>query len=297
MRLRDLPSLGTCLLALGCHSLLDLDVSYEECVDVQGSRYAESFSDTDLQGLRDRCWRVDNAGVAPSGIEQKLFVEDGDLVMRVEDPAGAKDQDQWTSDDQAPLIYRRLEGDFLVVVRAEASTKANGDHCLPAGNAAGLAVRKSDAPQDWATWTVEPYLWNDGTKQAECKEDADATNDPTATVRLGTAKKPAWPEASYENVGVDGEADIAVCRVDGDVYYLFGKATGDPTKNEWRPATSEVVSHAFGAGPLDVGLTTTGTAPKFEAAGHFNWVVFERGKWGDGCSGALERFSLPEEDP
>lgn len=301
--------LGACLLAApaaGCHSFMDLDVTYQECVDVPGNRYVEQFSGETLQSLRERCWRVDNPGNAPSGIEQKVFVDDTDLVMRVEDGGSSADLDEWTQNDQAPLVYRRVEGDFLVVVRAEAATKAKADHCLPPGNAAGLALRVSDQPEAWATWTVEPYLWTNGTQKADCLEDADETNNPTATVRLRSSNPSQWVETEYEDVGLDGEADIVICRVDDRVYYQYGKATADPTKNLWLPAGSGV-SHTVGTGAIDLGLTVHGrrtsvtppaTPPEtdFAAAGHFNWVVFDHGTYGDGCSGVLDLLTLPEDE-
>ena len=279
---------------LGCNSVLGLDITYRECVEPEGKRYVESFEGEGLQSLRDRCWRVANPGPDPAAIEKKIFVEDGDLVMRVFDSADPKDLDQWSTDDQAPFLHRSVESDFLIVARAEASTKSNGDHCLPAGNAAGLAVRRPDAPGEWATWTVEPHLWVNGTKQAVCIDDTDDTNNPTATARLRSFN-PTWAQADFENIGVDGEVDIAICRVDDQVYYYYGQRTADPGKNLWFPQTSASVAHALGAGPIEIGLTATGQAPEFKVAGHFNWVVIETGAYGDGCGGALERFSLPED--
>lgn len=55
------------------------------------------------------------------------------------------------------------------------------------------------------------------------------------------------------------------------------------------------VIHPIGAGPLDVGVTVAGTAPNFDVAGHFNWIVFENGVKADGCAGALEELVLPED--
>lgn len=271
-----------------CNAFLDLDVSYEPCVDPPGSRYAEGFRGRTLQDLRDRCWRIANPGHAPSGIGEKIFPEDGDLVMRTEYEPGSSDRDEWTSTDQAPFFHRQLEGDFLVVARAEASTKASADHCLPAGSSAGIALRPRDSQSEWMTWTVEPFLWNQGGKQADCKEDADETNNPTATVRLRTSGGADEPTS---NVGLDGEADIAVCRVGDAIHRYYRQPTPDLLLDGWK-AQGELGM----TGPVDVGVTATGKGEEFKAAGHFNWVVFARGTWGDGCAGALEQFALPEED-
>ena len=278
---------------LGCSALQDLDVEYRDCVDVGSGRYVETFEETDLRTLEDRCWQVDNVGPAPAGRAQKLFVEDGDLVVRVNDPTPGSDLDQWTTSDQAPLVYRRLEGDFLVVARAEAIRKGANDHCLDAGNVAGLALRRADQPAVWATWTVEPHRWVDGAKQALCADDSDETNNPTATARLASSE-PGFATAAFPNIGEDGEADLAVCRVDDRAYYFYGKPGPNPLKNEWLPLGSASVSHVIGTGPVDVGATAAGKAPIFQAAGHFTWMIFERGTWGDGCAGALDQIESPE---
>lgn len=291
-------SAGCGLLLLGCDALLDLEVTYQDCVDTRRTPWVETFDEGDLGDLQDRCWRVDNVGSAASASAGRIFVEDGDLVIRVGDgdPAAA-DLDEWSAGDQAPLFFRRLEGDFLLVARVEAATKATGDHCLPPGNAAGLAVRRPGAGGDWATWTVEPHLWSDGSKQAECQDDLDPTNDPTATVRVRQSVGPEWAESSYEDVGEDGEVDLAICRVGADVHYLYRGVEISAGRYQWLPIAPGGVAHPFGVEPLDVGLTATGAAPNFETAGHFTWVAVVSGSWGDGCLGALEHFSPPAEAP
>lgn len=302
---------------LGCHSVQDLDIQYQDCVEVAEKNYLEEFDGNSTRPLRDsHCWKTDNEGVAPGGIDSKIFIEDGDLIMRVDDTtpdpdAASPDLDEWTSTDQAPMFFRRLTGDFLVVVRAEASS-FNGDHCMEMGmNRAGLVLRQADDRSVWTTWTVTPFLGS----SAVCDDDDDETNNPTATVEVRSSN-PAFATFTKDDQGADGEADLAICRLGSKVYYYYGRslAPEDPTKNAWLPKTGSVpdagsvdagddagpditepTSHAIGAGPLDVGLTAAGTSPFFEVAGHFNWIVFEQGVKGDGCAGALEEFTLPED--
>ncbi len=183
------------------------------------------------------------------------------------------------------------EGDFLLVARVEASSKASADHCLPDRNSAGLALRPSSGDAAWLTWTVEPYIWDHGATKAACEEDADDTNNPTARLRLRT---PAQEAPTVDDVGLDGEADIGLCRVGSEVFHYFRSPTQDLTTDGW---SSGGASAATMPGVLDLGLTATGSGAEYQAAGHFNWVVFERGTWGDGCAAALERFQLPEADP
>lgn len=291
MRARRLWAVVATTPLLGCNGLLDLDVSYADCVDPPGKRYAETFDDRSFQDLRDRCWRVSNVGYAPSGVGDKIFLEDGDLVMRTEYDSKATDRDEWTATDQAPFFHRRVEGDFLLVARVEASSKASADHCLPDRNSAGLALRPSSGDAAWLTWTVEPYIWDHGATKAACEEDADDTNNPTARLRLRT---PAKEAPTVDDVGLDGEADIGLCRVGSEVFHYFRSPTQDLTTDGWSPGGA---SAATMPGVLDLGLTATGSGAEYQAAGHFNWVVFERGTWGDGCTAALERFQLPEADP
>jgi hypothetical protein len=285
---------GALLLALipcGCHSLQDLDVDYRDCVDVEQTTYREEFSDTDLESLRDRCWHIDNQGLTPQGITRKFFVEDGDFIIRVDNTDKTSDPDDWTATDQAPMFYRRLSGDFLVVVRVEAASQVGADHCIPPGNRAGLVARRSDDPSVWSTWTVQPYLWDHGGGDvALCDEDANENNNPTATVQVRSSQA-SFAEYDMDDVGADGEADIAICRIGSVVHYYYGQA-GSPTKNIWLPSAMDV-SHPLGSGPVDVGMTAAGTPP--EVAGHFNWIVLQTGVYGDGCAGALESFTLPED--
>jgi hypothetical protein len=292
-------ALGLLVLPLcGCHSLQDLDIQYEECVEEKQVSYREEFGEDGIRPLRDKhCWKSDNEGATPLGLDSKLFVEDGDLVMRV-DNSGTTDLDQWTPTDQAPMFFRRLDGDFLVVVRAEAATIVEGDHCLN-GEYAGLVVRQSDDPSIWSTWTVEPDLETFGNACA----DGD---NPPARVRIRSSN-PAFETRDLKDVGSDGEADIAICRVGGKVYYYYGEATAVPTKDEWVQVESTVsdgpVFHPLGAGVVDVGVTVAGVTvagakgieSHFDVAGHFNWIVFQEGTYGDGCTGALEDFVLPED--
>lgn len=268
----------------GCHSLQDLDIQYEDCVEEKQASYREEFGEDSLQLLRDsHCWKSDNEGAAPQGLDSKLFVEDGDLVMRADD-SGTTDLDQWTLTDQAPMFFRQVQGDFLVVVRAEAATIVQGDHCLN-GESAGLVVRQSNDPSTWSTWMVQPDL----APGVGCSDE----DTPPARVEIRSSN-PALQEFGLGGVGADGEADVAICRVGGKIFFYYGLATTDPTKNTWEPKVG-AVSHAIGPGILDVGVTVAGIDPNFDVAGHFNWIVFQEGTYGDGCSGALDGFVLPED--
>lgn len=279
-------------LATGCTSE-SLNDDPTQCIDLNDGRYAETFDASEIEALVDQCWRSDNEGAKASSVGNKIFLEDGDLVMRVAADSGGSDVDDWTDADQAPMFYRRVEGDFIAVVRTEAASMTSGDHCIAPGNRAGLVVRDAADTALWATLTIEPYLFTASGEPANCAEDSDDTNDATASVELAGSTA-SFGSAEAAGIGVDGEADIALCRVGSEVRYFYGVPTSDPTKNTWLPMGNELW-HAFGDRGLDVGITVAGKAPNFEVAGHFNWIVFDTGAYGDGCAGALELFQLPDD--
>ena len=290
---------GILLLGTGCGSLVDLDVDYRDCVPVTASRHTESFEPgTSLQDLRDRCWQVENPGTAPGGLNEKFFVDDGDLVLRVFPPAD-DDFDQWSGLDQGPMIAWSVPGDFVAVARVEALRKSVASHCLDPGEGAGLAVRRRSDPSSWATWLVEPFLWERDGKKAVCAEDTDDTNNPSVQARAHTSVAGA-PDFSALDFGADGEADIALCRIGAELYY-FLRAGDDPKTPVW--VQPKGATHTLGSGVVEVGLTASGVDadglggdPGFHTEAHFAWVVFNEGPVADGCVGALESIALPEGD-
>lgn len=283
----------------GCQSLVDVDVTYKECVPIAETSYATEFrAGTTLADLQDRCWHVENQGPAPGGLSEKIFVSDGDLVIRTVAPVD-DDFDRWSGTDRGPMVSRRLEGEFVVVARAEALRKSVASHCLDPTEAAGLAVGQVDEPNAWATWLIEPFLWENGPKKAVCEEDTDDSNNATATGR-GRSSLTGAEDFRIDDIGADGEVDIAICRVGSELSYFY-RSGSDPKSPTWLQPKGG--SHSFGNGPVEVGLTANGvdidpldSDPGFHTEAHFNWVVFREGSVADGCAGALESLTLPEGD-
>src|SRR5262252_1438180 len=100
-----------------------------------GYPYIEQFDDDDgdehLTTLRDRCWEVYDTQNA------NVLTSDGDLVIRPNKPAF------WSASKRAPSVSQHIEGDFVLVTRAEVVNSSTADHCnLEDGDVAGLVVRR-----------------------------------------------------------------------------------------------------------------------------------------------------------
>jgi hypothetical protein len=273
---------------VACRAVVDADVTYRECERVG---YLEEFAPgTTLEGLKERCWQVDNP---PSDVPAlpDLFVDDDDLVMRVVEPLDGVRQ-QWRDGDEAPMIFQRIESDFLVVTRIEALDKVSGDHCLAEGNMAGIVARRS--ADEWSTYLLGPFT-PDPPATIDCSDDSDS---PPPTLVQARSRGGSWGAdledrgVDHAGVGIDGEADIALCRLHGTLIYYYR----DPESTAEEPTWTRLGSHDVGTGGLDVGLTVSGWDPFYEAEGHFAWALYDVGIAADGCAGALEPLVLPAQD-
>ena len=263
-----------------CTSLSAVDVTYEPCVAVKATPYAEGFNGT-YQDLLDRCWETDPA---PAGT--KVFTGDGDLIVRP--VRGAT----WSATAQGTMLFRRMKGDFLVASRVEAASTVQSDHCVVEGEAAGLAVRKG--PLAWSTLLVRPYFDPTIPMAMACKDEA--AHPPTTRLSVATLGFGAAAPKDVSNVGLDAEAYVAMCRQGDQLAYYYRAESKKLEERVWILFHRHIVA----TGPVDVGITTTaspvgGTDSGME--GHFPWVVFEDhgDPVPDGCDGALERLVEPEE--
>ena len=289
MRSRHAQALSAAALlasSTACQSFFDVDVEYEPCVQPQ-IPYEEEFRDG-RQGLSDRCWEFDNESA------NEVFVDDGDLVIRL------KDSGMWTPTEQAPMAYRRLEGNFIVAARVEALGKTNADHCLPESNLAGIVVRRAEPTLEWASLMLGPDLEEMG---VQCEDESD--NPPRARVRVHS---PTWgpampdfpdPDFTQTGIGDDGEADIAVCRLDNELLYFYRDINETDPLRAWKSVDGPA-EHDVGDGPLDVGLTAAvlddPAQATFDVEGHFNWIVLDDDLGADGCGGVLDTLKLPKGD-
>jgi hypothetical protein len=275
---------------LGCTSLASVDVTYRQCVPIDGIAYSERFDGT-LQELADCDWKMDTSAEG-----SKLFLDNGDLVVR---PARGL---QWFASASAaqttrgPLFFRQMPGDFLVITRAEATSTIKGDHCqLNHEEAAGLAVRRAQ-PFGWSTLLVRPYFDPSNPKEIACTDGT--SQPPTARAQARAYGFGPMNDKEVTNIGKDGEAYIAVCRQNDELAYYYGIQGPDPNAPVWKSFAQQVITRE----PVDVGLTTSGAPFEGEGAemeGHFTWAVFRdysKQPVADGCEGALAAFRLPEEE-
>lgn len=280
---------AACVPLGSCRAWVDADVTYHEC-DL--TNYADEFPiGTTMEMLLERCWQLDNVQNDPSDV----FPDDGDLVMRASPPTNGRFE-QWFGPDQAPIFYQHIGGDFLVMTRVEAIDQVSGDHCLEAegeqDNMAGLVLRREGTAVEWATFLVGPFFPMMG---IDC---GDMSMAPPPTRAVVASRDDAWGAPFVEEgpmrmgIGEDGEADLAICRVNDSVTYYFRDPNSSPMMPMWSDA---IAAHRVPAGPLDVGLTAPGRDPVYVTEGHFNWVVFTS-IGADGCGGALEKVVLPMGD-
>jgi hypothetical protein len=270
-------ALALCLLVTGCRGVIDAEVTYRDCPEEDADVFPE---DATLERLEERCWRVANAENDPSDV----FVFDGDLIIRVNEPR-AGIHEQWSGDDEAPMVFQAVDDDFLLVTRVEAVHKITGDHCLAEGNMAGLVARRG--PGSWTTFLLGPF----DLEEFDCADESEAPPPTMAAIRsAGDGWGPDSVARGPEDLGIgeDGEADLAICRVDDVLTYFYRDPVADP------PAWISVADHRAGDDPLDIGMTAAGADPNYGVEGHFDWVVFRRHILGDGCAGALAGLTLPE---
>jgi hypothetical protein len=244
--------------------------------------FVETF-DGDVGELQDRCWETRDAQ------SSALFTDDGDLVIRPEAPAS------WAPGESAPSLTQAIEGDFVVITRAEPVNVLQGDHCrLGESEVAGLVADRDTEPAGWLTLTVRPT----GVTPENCVDEAP--DPPRAIVErtvygFGLSGDASAPTAK-DGVGEDGEADVALCRL--------GNVLASYTRNVASTVDASVATNAawtlvrdddVGPGALHVGVTAARGNVSME--GHFNWVVFQRiGRLGsDGCEGELANFTEPAE--
>lgn len=267
----------------GCQTLVDPSVAYVDCF--RSADDVETFETNDDAPGADHCWQIDNARPPAS-----IRAADGDLVIHPYAEVGAA----WTAESQAPLFYRTLSGDFLLVARVEAvSTSFGRDHCLAEGEAAGLVLRRQE-PSAWATLLVHPDLLPDAPIELCGDEPA---MPPAAVVSVASSGFSVQASGSVSGVGADGETYVALCRHDDELFFLYRDSV------ERRASPVQDFQESFGPlqvglGAVDVGLTATAKqGAKSLPEGHFNWLMlrdFEGEPPVDGCNGAFEDFVYPE---
>jgi hypothetical protein len=264
----------------GCRAIVDSDVTY---CNLDLSHYEDEFPiGMTTEQLYEKCWRVANADD-----RSEVFVDDGDLIMRIV----ATDRGEhlaWQEADQGPMAYQRFMGDFIVVARLEALKPADASHCLEPDNVAGLAVRSVDQPGDWATFLMGPY-------DVELYDCTDESMDLPPTKAQILTSNPSWGESfvTTEDIGYEGDAFLSICRLGDTAEYTFTPSTPPMAPPLREP---RVHSHAV-SGPVDVGPALSARTAPFEIEGHFDWIAYSNVIGADGCKRAREDIVLPSTEP
>ncbi len=266
----------------GCQWLADPSIEYVPCLpEAQPSRYEERFDD-DWQYLRDyRCWRSANTpdpsnAVDPtivSGLATDPEQTDPELLIRPQSAAA------WSATSQAPLVFRQLQGNFAVFTRVETVSGRTSGTCLEAQDRAGLVVRSQDQRR-WATFLTQPDVPAGSVCDGEDMPQARAFRE-----SYGFAEDPGGKVSSF---GLDGEADIALCRLNAQLLYYYR------TRDEQGVGPWEALGdHGVDTDLLDVGVTVASSG-NTDVEGHFPWLAILDELGTDGCGGAMTLFEAWE---
>lgn len=268
-----------------CRLLVDSGATYHPC---NRRAQVEPFAPgTTIDELYQRCWEVENAE-DPNDV----FADDGDLVIRVTSPASGSGQ-RWEGAEQGPLAFQQFDGDFLVVVRVEVLNQISGDLCMEDGNAVGLVVRGTDTDPTWSTLLISPFYPAPGPAAFDCT--GVSTTLPVPPIRAVVESRDLLWGATVTAPGdqgvaaVEGEADLAVCRLNGKLTFYHR----DPASPTEAPIWITITEHEPGSEPVDVGLTAEGVVDHYDAEGHFTWAAFTDSVGSDGCRGELEAIVVP----
>ena len=267
---------------VGCRLVADSGITYRECHLTSSS---EEFSSS-LVGLKERCWES-----ADFRDPADLFVAEGDLVIRVSTPADGLGE-RWDGIDTGPILFRHYTGNFFVATRAEAVSQVSGDDCLSDDNRAGLAVRPGNVDLPWSTFLIGPFRPS-ANPDAPCGDDAN----PLPILGVVANRANVWGAplmvrgAADAGIGSDGDADIAICRVNGNLVFYHRDLTGSDEGTEW---TSDAAFDGV-TGPVDVGMTASGGPVGYEVEGHFTWTLSSDVVGSDGCKGTLDSLVLPDQ--
>jgi hypothetical protein len=272
------------LLLSSCNGLADPGIEYT-CL-TPGSPYTETF-EGGYTTLSDRCWRTENAAAGD------LSVGGGDLALRHAEAASAGD---------APKLLRRIEGDFVIITKAEAASGIQSNFCgLSIADAAGIVVRGNSV---LASFLVSPYLDETAKSIRRPPENVsceDNASKPARALAYAESSDPSSARVYSPAIGSDGEAEIAICRKGNRIAYLY-RAAEDPeaawAPTDWKFLRDEDLTDktdVVGPGALEVGLTITSSqqgAAELGVEGQFNWVVLL--ELHDDCLSPLEELAAPE---
>lgn len=279
------------LAPVSCRAVVDSG-DYAPC---PRSHYSEDFTPpTTLKTLYEQCWNVSGADADPT--EQleptDTFTDDGDLIIRVRRPDNGG-KEHWRGTEQGPFVYQTLEDSFLLITRVEILNQSSGDLCVKEGNSAGLVARTVGADPGWVTFFLQPF--SPRPPGTFCN---DEEGDPIPTwvqVRSRDDSLELSELNGVLGVGADGEADLALCGLSGQLFFFVRDPASTTDAPAWiQLGGSEIPGYELGSTPIEVGLSAAGRDPNFQAEGHFTWTYLTEGLLGDGCRRALDEATLPE---
>ena len=273
---------------LACRVLVDPGITY---CSVDLNPYIEPFDDgRTIKALQAHCWRFDQIMLE----KEQGRVADGDLILRGAEPASKADN--WLGAEQGPMAFEEVKGDFVVVTRVEALEQIQGNQCLQPGNLAGLFARAPGGGGEWVTLLIGPFTPAPNPGDLSCD---GTTPNPFPTMAVAASRDNASGDeiretgANQAGVGLDGEVDLAMCRVGAAIAFYYRDPASTPEIPVWRQVGGDGAQpYHGGREPLEVGVTVAGANGDFGIEGHFSWIEYDR-VGVDGCGSTLETITLP----
>lgn len=191
-----------------------------------------------------------------------LKIENGNLVL---EPAKKPSRIAWYEDDQGPLVYKTIKGNFIVEAKLKIGTMKNFQEAPTSQfNSAGLVVRdprSRDGRQNW-------IMYNIGSQYMEFGREAKTTENSSSILNIyGTSRD-------------NNSGKLRICRI-GDKLYLYHWLA---TESKW---SSEDAYEEFDRDDfqeeLQVGAIINASGSPRETHAEFDYIKFFEVKDKSGC--------------
>ena len=180
-------------------------------------------------------------------------VDNGKLIL---EPSNKFSKLGWYEDDQGPLVYKTVKGDFIVEAKLRVGTIKDYNQ-VPTSpfNSAGLIIRDPRSKHGNQNW----IMYNIGYQDMVFGSEAKTTVDSSSILYIN--------ETSTENRA----GKLRICRI-GSNFYLYHWLA---TENKWLPEKSfEVIKRKDFQNELHVGPMINAWEGPEETHAEFDYVKF-----------------------
>ncbi len=234
------------LLTIG---LLMFGISFFASGNEKNMNYPQSLSDEFDSQDSLSSWQIFNREKL-----SKLEIESGVLVF---EPSKTASRIAWYEDDQGPLLYKKVKGNFIVDVKLKIVTMK--DHNIAPSsqfNSAGIVIRdprSKDGRQNW-------IMYNIGYQYLEFGREAKTTDNSSSILSI------------YGTAADNNSGKIRFCRIN-NVFYLYHWLANE---SKWivEDAADEFERNDF-QDSLDVGVVINASGSPRETRAEFDYIRFK----------------------